>query len=455
MLASLRQRMLLAAALAIAASLVAAWFALTALFERHVTRHYDDELQSYLRQLAGVVEFQADGRISLGRPLQDARFGEALSGLYWQIEEDRSGLILGSPSLWDTRIPLPQDEVPLGTVDSHVLPGPQGALVRVQERMIAFDLPGGTRTLRMAVAMDMADIIAARRAFAQDLWPSLAAMGLLLLAGTWFYIGLGLKPLDSIRRNLNAVRAGTTPRLEGQFPSEVTPLVEEVNALLTAQAESLAQARARAADLAHGLKTPLAVLQSDAERLRSSGQAELADELAQLAGQMHRHVQRELVRSRPRGETVQPVTLLPLAERLVASLRRTPNGERLHWMVQVPEPLRVAVSTEDLTELLGNLLDNAGKWARSQVWLQAEAWESVAIIHVLDDGPGVPPEALNQLAGRGVRLDQAMPGHGLGLAIAREIATACGGVLTVANRQEGGFAVRLELPLQPRNTAHA
>jgi signal transduction histidine kinase len=89
------------------------------------------------------------------------------------------------------------------------------------------------------------------------------------------------------------------------------------------------------------------------------------------------------------------------------------------------------------------------------VWLQAEAWESVAIIHVLDDGPGVPPEALNQLAGRGVRLDQAMPGHGLGLAIAREIATACGGVLTVANRQEGGFAVRLELPLQPRNTAHA
>lgn len=454
MLASLRQRMLLAAAIAIAASLLAAWFALTALFERHVTRHYDDELQSYLRQLAGVVEFHADGKIDLGRPLQDARFGEPLSGLYWQIEEDSSGLIVGSRSLWDTRIPLPKDEVPLGTVDSHVLPGPQGAPVRVQERMIAFDLPTGTRALRMAVAMDMADIVAARRAFAQDLWPSLAAMGLLLLAGTWFYIGLGLKPLDSIRRNLNAVRAGATPRLEGRFPSEVTPLVEEVNALLAAQEESLAQARARAADLAHGLKTPLAVLQSDADRLRASGQLELADELAQLSGQMHRHVQRELARSRPRGETVQPVALLPVAERLVASLRRTPAGEKLHWSVTVPETLRVAASNEDLTELLGNLLDNAGKWARTQVWLLAEAWERIAIIQVLDDGPGVPPEALNQLAGRGVRLDQAMPGHGLGLAIAREIATACGGVLTVANRQEGGFAVRLELPLQQRSTAH-
>lgn len=452
---SLRQRMLLAAIAAISVSLVLAFFALTALFERHVTRHYDAELQSNLRQLAGSVEFLAGGKIELGRPLQDARFGEPLSGLYWQIEEDSTGLIVSSRSLWDTKIPLPKDVVPLGTVDSHVLPGPQGAPVRVQERMIAFDLPGGTRTLRMAVAMNVAEIVAARQAFARDLWPFMVAMGLLLFAGAWLYISLGLKPLDNIRRTLNAVRTGATRRLEGTFPSEVTPLVEEVNALLVAQDKSLARARARAADLAHGLKTPLSVLQSDAERLRARGQADMADEIGQLAEQMRRHVQRVLVMTRLRGEDAVPLPLRPVVERLAASLRRTPGGECLRWRVAIPEDLNIAMDAQDVTELLGNLLDNAVKWARTSVCIEAQQSAAGTVIRVLDDGPGVPDSALASLAGRGVRLDEDKPGHGLGLAISRDIAAACGGALSVSNRAGGGFAVHIELPLQQRNLAHA
>jgi signal transduction histidine kinase len=452
---SLRRRMLLAAIAAISVSLVLGFFALTALFERHVTRHYDAELQSFLRQLAGSVEFLDGGKVDLGRPLQDARFGEPLSGLYWQIEEDSTGLIISSRSLWDTKIPLPKDVVPLGTVDSHVLPGPQGAPVRVQERMIAFDLPGGTRTLRMAVAVNMAEIVAARQAFARDLWPFMVAMGLLLLAAAWLYIGVGLKPLDNIRRTLNAVRTGATRRLEGRFPSEVTPLVEEVNALLVAQDASLARARTRAADLAHGLKTPLSVLQSDAERLRARGQAEMADEIGQLAEQMRRHVQRELVLTRLRGEDAAPLPLRPFVERLAASLRRTPGGERLQWQVAIPESLTVAMDAQDITELLGNLLDNAVKWARTSICIEAQQGETGAVIRVLDDGPGVPDGALASLAGRGVRLDEGKPGHGLGLAIARDIVAACGGALSVSNRAGGGFVVHIELPLQQRNIAHA
>jgi len=452
---SLRRRMVLAAIAAISVSLVLAFFALSALFERHVTRHYDAELQSYLRQLAGAVEFPADGKFELGRPLQDARFGEPLSGLYWQIEEDSTGLIVSSRSLWDTTIPLPKDVVPLGTVDSHVLPGPQGATVRVQERMIAFDLPGGTRTLRMAVAVNMMEIVAARQAFARDLWPFMLAMGLLLLAAARFYIGVGLKPLDNIRRTLNAVRTGVTRRLEGSFPSEVAPLVEEVNALLVAQDTSLARARARAADLAHGLKTPLSVLQSDAERLRARGQADMADEIGQLAEQMRRHVQHALVMTRLRGEDAVPLPLRPVVERLAASLRRTPAGERLQWRVAIPEGLTVAVDAQDITELLGNLLDNAVKWARTGISIEAQKDEASALVRVLDDGPGVPDSALASLAGRGVRLDEDKPGHGLGLAIARDIAAACGGVLSVSNRAGGGFAVHVELPLQQRKIAHA
>lgn len=447
--------MLIVSAIAIAVSLTAANFALTALFERHVTRHYDAELQSFLRQLAGSVEFLPDGKIELGQPLQDARFGEPLGGLYWQVEEDSSGLIVSSRSLWDTHIPLPKDVVPLGTVDSHVLPGPQGTPVRVQERVIAFDLPGGTRTLRMAVAMDMAEITAARRAFAGDLWPFMMAMGVLLLGAAWFFIGVGLKPLDRIRRDLAAVRSGATRRLAGGLPSEVAPLVDEVNALLAAQEESLTRARARAADLAHGLKTPLAVLQSDAERLKARGQHDIAGEMGELAAQMGRHVQRELTRARLRGGDAVPIAVLPVVERLVGSLRRTPHGEHLQWTLAVPADLRVAAGMEDLTELLGNLLDNAAKWAHSAVHIAAEVAADMAVIHVLDDGPGAPHDALATLADRGVRLDQAVPGQGLGLAIARDIADGCHGSLTVSNRPGGGFAARIELPLKQRNPTHA
>lgn len=456
MLQSLRLRLFAAATISVAVALVVAGVVLTHLFERHVTRYYDSELQSYLRQLSAAVEFDPTGKITLNRQLQDARFGEPFSGLYWQIQEDKTGFILASRSLWDTHIPLPKDALAQGAVDSHVLPGPQGTPVRVQERMIIYDQPSGSHALRMAVAMDVAEIATARRAFATDLWPSMAVIGLLLLIATWFYIGIGLKPLDGIRRSLNAVRTGASRRLEGDFPSEVTPLVEEANALLAAQDESLAKARARATDLAHGLQTPLAVLQSDAERLRAQGQTEIADEVGQLADQMRRHVQRELARVRVRGAgAAQATALLPVIERIVASLCRTPAGERLSWSLAIPDDLGVAADIEDLTELFGNLLENAGKWARSDVCVKAAVHGGKVRIQVLDDGTGVPDEALASLAGRGVRLDENMPGHGLGLAIARDIAMACGGTLLVSNRTGGGFVVTVELPGQQKSKLHA
>lgn len=452
---SLRMRLLVAATLALTTALVVMGLLLVHLFERHVTRHYDQELQSYLRQLSAAVEFTKDGRVTLDSHLQDARFGEPLSGLYWQIEEDKTGFILTSQSLWDTRIPLPRDPLAEGQVDSHVLPGPAGQTLRIQERQIVFDLPSGSRALRMAVAINVADIQAASRAFAADLWPSIVAVGMLLLAATWFYIGIGLKPLDLIRQSIQQVRTGRARRLDGDFPSELTPLVQEANDLLAAQDQSLARARARAADLAHGLKTPLSVLQSDADRLRGAGQGEIADEIGQLVTQMRRHVERELARVRLRERGPQATMVLPVAERLVAFFRRSPRGKDLVWSLAMEDAPDVAVDAEDLTELLGNLLDNAGKWAAATVTIEARAAGNAVRITVLDDGPGVPDGALAALAGRGVRLDQEMPGTGLGLAIAQDIAEACGGQLTFFNRPEGGFAAVAELPSHPKSANHA
>lgn len=451
---SLRLRLLVAGGLALVAALALMGFLLTQLFERHVTRHYDGELQSYLRQLAAAVEFNADGEVRLDTHLQDARFGEPLSGLYWQIEEDKTGFILTSPSLWDTRIPLPKDALDDGRIDSHVLPGPGGQMLRIQERQIVFDMPGGSHALRMAVAIDVADIKADSHAFARDLWPSLAAVGTLLLLATWFYIGIGLKPLDRIRQSIQRVRAGAARRLDGDFPSELMPLVQEANDLLAAQDESLDRARARAADLAHGLKTPLAVLQSDADRLRAGGQGEIADEIGTLVGQMRRHVERELARVRLRDHRAQVTPLLPVAERLLAFFGRTPRGKDLTWRLDVPPELTLSADSEDLTELLGNLLDNASKWAATTVTLSAQALGDGVAITVCDDGPGVPDGALAMLTQRGVRLDENAPGTGLGLAIARDVAEACGGRLVFANRPEGGFAATAEFPHSSKSVAH-
>lgn len=451
---SLRLRLLSAATLALVTALVLMGVLLVHLFERHVTRHYDEELQSFLRQLAAAVEFTPDGRVALDNHLQDARFGEPLSGLYWQIEEDKTGFILTSRSLWDTRIPLPKDPIDDGQPDSHVLPGPGGQTLRIQERQVVFDAPSGSRALRMAVALNVNDITTAGRAFARDLWPSLGAVGVLLLAATWFYIGIGLRPLDSIRRSIQRVRAGKARRLEGDFPSELQPLVQEANDLLAAQDDSLARARARAADLAHGLKTPLAVLQSDADRLRGAGHSEIADEIGQLVTQMRRHLERELARVRLRERSAQPTLLKPIVERLVAVFRHLPRGKVLTWSLSAADGLSVAADVEDLTELLGNLLDNAHKWAATGVSVKAEAVAGVVRISVLDDGPGVPDGALAALAGRGVRLDEDKPGTGLGLAIARDIVEACGGKLAFVNRPEGGFAATVEFISQPDGAGH-
>lgn len=452
---SLRLRLWLAATLALSAALVLAGLLLVQLFERHVTRHYDEELQSWLRQLAAAVEFTPDGKITLDTHFQDARFGERLSGLYWQIEEDKTGFILTSPSLWDTRIPLPHDPLDDGRVVSHILPGPGGQTLRIQERQIVFDLPWGSRALRMAVAVNTGVITAAARDFAGDLWVSLAGVGALLLAATWFYIGIGLKPLDSIRRSLQQVRAGKARRLEGKFPSELLPLVGETNDLLAAQDDSLARARARAADLAHGLKTPLSVLQSDAERLREAGQDEIAGEIAQLVTQMRRHVERELARARLGQQRFQETPLLPVVTRLAEVFRRSPRGQALAWTISIDGGLTVGADGEDLTELLGNLLDNACKWAAHAITIGAEADSAAIRITVQDDGPGVPHGALAALAGRGVRLDESVPGTGLGLAIARDIAEACGGQLTFTNRPDGGFAATAQFPLSAKNMDHA
>lgn len=445
---SLRIRLLAAAILSIAAALLIAGFGLVTLFQRHVERRVSAELTTYINQIAGNLDFGEGGSLSPAGALADPRFDRALSGLYWQITDESTDIAVRSRSLWDYVLPLPPDELEPGIVHSHRLPGPDGGMLTVQERIIIYDRPARERLVRIAVALDRRDIEEARKEFAGDVMPALLLLTVVLALAAWIQVSVGLRPLEGVRRGVSAVRSRRQKRLRGNFPDEVMPLVQEVNELLDAQDRSMERARARAGDLAHGLKTPLTVLTADARKLREKGEAGFAGEIEDLARSMQRHIDRELTRTRIAYEAGRrnPVAdLAAIVGGLVATLRRTPRGEVLEWTLAVPEDLIVAVDPADLTEAIGNLLENAAKWASANVRVTASRDDDAVILQICDDGEGIPDKQLPALGRRGTRLDEQVPGTGLGLAIVKDILDAYGGALDLRNDPGGGLTVTVRL----------
>lgn len=443
---SLRLRLLALAFATIAAALAVSGLGLYLLFEDHVERRVDAELDVHLNQLAGSITVTADGAIEVVPPPADPRFTQPLGGLYWQIRDAASGEELRSRSLWDEALALPRDELGETGVHRHVLPGPAGQRVIVRERAIAYPEADGTgrRALRIAVAIDAAEVAAAARAFAVALVPSLAVLGAALLLAAWLQVRIGLRPLEAIRGEIGAVRSGATRRLGAGFPAEVMPLAREVDQLLDEQDRALERARTGAADLAHGLKTPLTVLGADARRLRERGEDEIATRIEELVEAMRRHIDRALARARlhPTGRAATEIA--PLVERLIALVRKSPRGETLAWESRLEPGLRAAIDRDDLAELVGNLLDNAVRWSRGRVRVSsAQAAGGIRMV-IEDDGPGIPPEARAAVTGRGI--GNTGDGTGLGLAIVSDILDASGGRLELAESDLGGLRATVEVP---------
>jgi len=445
---SLRIRLLAAAILSIAGALLLAGFGLVELFERHVERRVSAELTTYIHQIAGNLNFGESDSVSLTGALADPRFERALSGLYWQIRDESTGFTLRSRSLWDYVLPIPPDELTTGIVHSHLLPGPDGGVLTVQERIVVYERAAGERLIRIAVALDRRDIEKAGEKFAGEVAPALLLLAVVLAGAAWVQVSVGLRPLEGVRRGVSAVRSQRQQRLRGNFPDEVMPLVLEVNELLDAQDRSMERARARAGDLAHGLKTPLTVLTADARKLREKGEAGFADEIEDLARFMQRHIDRELARTRiayESGRRRREANLAAIVGGLVATLRRTPAGEALDWTLAVPENLVVMADPADLTEAIGNLLENAAKWARSIVRVTAGREGDAVVLRIRDDGEGIPEKQISALGQRGARLDEQVPGTGLGLAIAKDILDAYEGTLDLRNEPEGGLTATVRL----------
>jgi signal transduction histidine kinase len=277
----------------------------------------------------------------------------------------------------------------------------------------------------------------------------LVTVALLLMVAGFRQVRRGLSNLDRLRDRLGALRDGRERRLEGDYPSEIQPLVGDLNALLDHREEAVRRALAKAGDLAHGLKTPLAVLANEAERAATAGDRELAATMVQQVERMRRQVDYQLAQARAVGAGSRLGAHAPVravAESLARTLSRLHAGRGLAIRVEAAPDAGVRVEPADLEEMLGNLLDNACKWARSEVVVAATAHAGSVVIAVDDDGPGLAAELREKVLQRGVRADEAAPGSGLGLAIVRDLAELYGGSIALADAPLGGLRARLVLP---------
>jgi len=399
------------------------------LFERHLTRSMAEDLEVDLSQLLAGIDVDPQGKVVVTPQPTDPRFANPLSGLYWQIT-DNNGQLLQSRSLWDSALALPTDEPAQGEVRQYEIPGPAKAKVLVVERRILLTINGQRVPIRVAVAANYERVSRATADFAKDLAPALAILGLVLAAATAIQINLGLRPLDALRRGIADIRAGRVRLLPTSVPTEVKPLAEEVNALLDSQEREIERSRGRAADLAHGLKTPLAALAGDALRLREQGQEAIARDIESVVDSMSRHVDRELARARVRGSTRYranlSTALAPLLRSLIATLTRTSSGSRVIFDSLVADDLTVPMDRTDLAEVLGNILDNAARHAISRVRITARSGSAGLAITIEDDGLGIEPSARERVLERGTRLDDGKEGAGLGLAIVQDVLEAYG-----------------------------
>jgi signal transduction histidine kinase len=258
-----------------------------------------------------------------------------------------------------------------------------------------------------------------------------------------------LGPLDRLRERLADVHAGSQARLAGEYPSELQPLVDDLNALLAHRELAVQRAQGKAADLAHGLKTPLAVLAHEAQAADAAGHADLAHTLRQQIERMRRQIDYHLAHARAAASGARlgaRCSVAESAEGLARTLQRLHAGRGLAIDVHVPADHAIRGQREDLDEMLGNLLDNACKWAKSRVVVASANGDGAVVITVDDDGPGIPPAMRHAVLQRGVRADEAAPGSGLGLAIVRDLADVYGGAVALDRSPLGGVRVELRLP---------
>ncbi len=434
-LGSLRLRFLLAVSLWVLLGIAAIWFSAVGIFTRHVEQSYHEELEVHVRELGGLTEIAPDGAIVLIRPLSDPRYAEPLSGFYWQVTADG-------------RAPLRSGSMTRGRLDESIAHSPE-ILHRVESGPTGPAITYGyTRKgpagedIHFVIATDQRELDRLIGSFTRDLTAWLAGLAALLLATGFAIISFGLRPLDRLSQAFARLRHGDTEELEGQYPAEIAPLAADLNAYIRQNEAMVARARVQAGNLAHSLRTPLAIITDEAEQLATrDGCRDAGKVLLDQAGAMEQQIEYQLARARsgagrkPAGRgVVLPDVVLPILramERLHPDKQFTLDTSGTKAMVLPVDPV-------DFAEVISILLDNAGKWASHEVTLRFACDQAGALaVTIADDGPGIPEAMIERAFDVGTRFDPDTAGSGLGLAIARDLCEAMGLELTLANGAKG------------------
>jgi len=446
---SLRLRLLGGALVWISLALVLAGTTIGLMFVGNVERQTRMDLGDSLNRLIAVVDPRASP-VALSHPLADPRYDTPFSGLYWQVGGADGTPLLRSRSLWDFELTPDWKGLADGSPHFVTIAGPSGQSLSVLVRKVHFDLPATPVDFFVLVAENRAVLDSSIAQFGQDLVIALLLLGVVLVIAAWLQVRLGLAPLDSLRAGIDRIQRGESARLPASYPAEVLPLVNGVNELLSSQEKSMQFARARAADLAHGLKTPLSVLSTVSERLAAAGDEETAALIEMMTKEMADRIDYQLRLSRLRmrdGTHLYATSLNKTLARTIAVVEKTRDGENLAWSFIADTPALVDIELQDLIELVGVLLENAAKWAKTRVDVtvrhDAEGVETI----IADDGPGLTPAQIATVGRRGRRLDESKKGSGLGLSIAIEIVEINGGKLSFDDNPGGGLRVHLRLPL--------
>ncbi len=431
---SLRLRFMIAVLLWVALGITAIFWSSVRLFTQHLEQNYHEELEVHVKELAMLAAVDASGRVTLDRPLSDPRYAMPLSGFYWQIR------VNANP-------PLKSASMSKGALDDRIAHAPE-ILHRLTDGPTGPTIAYGfTRTIpqvglvHYTIATDQRHLDRIIDGFTRELSLWLTILGLLLLASGMAVVAFGLKPLDRLSQGVARLRRGEVNALAGNYPHEIAPLVSDLNAYVDENAHHIERARVQAGNLAHSLRTPLAVITDEAEQLlyapntQASGEA-LLTQAAAIGAQVDFHLARARLIAQVGQASGQGAILPDLFEPILRAMRRL-YPEQLFTLNYVPEePVRLPVDPVQLSELLSNLIDNAAKWATHEVAITVSQTAAQLMMTIQDDGPGMTTAQIAQSFAIGTRFSTDKPGAGLGLAIAKELASAMDIDLELAPRKD-------------------
>ncbi len=454
---SLVWRLVRSAALWAVPALFVAALSLILFYRASTYKIFDDPLVNTISSLIANVDTQPGGdSLSLSSEPIDPSYQRALSGRYWVIgelqENGRLEPIVGSKSLYGATLVLPSTDAQKirkqdGTVVRSSAKGPDNEPLRLAAQSVIF--PGmGEKAVVIVAAADRRPAVKAVRQFSMLALGLLTVIGLGLSAAIFMQVRMGLRPLFALRERVADVRHGRAASVTGTYPKEIKPLADELNILIGHNKEVVDYARTHVGNLAHALKTPLAVLVNEADGKRTKFAKLVSRQSAEMSKQVDHHLRR--ARAAVRGQSIgEKTSVIGTISSLARTLPRIYRDKDLDIALSIPDTLSFRGEKRDLEEMVGNLMDNACKWTKGKIHVQAVVSQEVEgrlQIIVDDDGPGLGEDEYETVLKRGMRLDEATPGSGFGLSIVNDLAKAYKGSLNLEKSPMGGLRAVLVLP---------